>query len=117
VSIVVVAAIIVGGYFYMRRRRIRQIEEDHRRTAAVNSFIGASKPPSSSGGFSITDSRLDPVMAQRRISNGSIADNQDYSRKILRVSGFFSRITFVLRLTFHAIRLPTHEFPRHNQKI
>jgi cell wall integrity and stress response component len=31
------------------------------------------------------DTRLDPVMAQRRLSSGSIADNQDYSRRILRV--------------------------------
>jgi len=38
------------------------------------------------GGYSVSDARLDPVMAQRRVSNGSIADNEDYSRKILRVT-------------------------------
>lgn len=83
VGVVVVGAVIGGLFFYMRRRRNREIEEDHRRNAAVNSFINGGHPPSSSSGFS--DARLDPVMAQRRMSDGSIADNQDYSRKILRV--------------------------------
>jgi hypothetical protein len=35
--------------------------------------------------MSISDQRLDPVMAQRRMSSGSIADEADYSRRILRV--------------------------------
>jgi len=71
----------------MRNRKRRAIEEEHRRNAAVNNFIGAGKPPTSSGGASsFTDTRLDPaVMAQRRMSDGSIADNQDYSRRILKV--------------------------------
>ncbi|KAK3935300.1 putative wsc domain protein [Diplogelasinospora grovesii] len=84
VSIVVVAAAVGGIFFYLRRKRNQEIEEEHRRNAAVNSFISG-KPPSSSGGMSISDARLDPVMAQRRMSDGSIADNQDYSRRILRV--------------------------------
>ncbi|EOO01554.1 putative wsc domain containing protein [Phaeoacremonium minimum UCRPA7] len=86
VGVVAVAGIVGGIFFFMRRRRNKEIEEEHRRNAAVNAFIHGSKPPSSSGGFSISDSRLDPVMAQRRLSDGSIADNQDYSRKILRVT-------------------------------
>ena len=86
VGVVAAAAIIGGVIFYMRRKRNAEIEEEHRRNAAVNAFISGSKPPSTSGGVSITDSRLDPVMAHRRLSDGSIADNQDYSRKILRVS-------------------------------
>lgn len=81
---------VVGGagaaWFFMRRRRNTEIEEEHRRNAAVNAFISGSKPPGSSGSISMTDSRLDPVMGHRRLSNGSIDDNQDYSRKILRVS-------------------------------
>jgi len=33
------------------------------------------------------DQRLDPVLLQqRRLSDGSIADNQDYSRRILKVT-------------------------------
>lgn len=82
VGVVVVACAAGGGFLFMRRKRNREIEEEHRRNAAVNAFIG--KPPGSSAG-SMTDSRLDPVMAQRRMSDGSIADNQDYSRRILRV--------------------------------
>jgi len=87
--VAVIAVLGIGGgvFFFLRRRRNREIEEEHRRTAAVNAFIhGGDKPPSSSGGHSNSDARLDPVMAQRRLSDGSIADNQDYSRKILRVT-------------------------------
>lgn len=84
VGVVVVAALIGGGFFWMRRKRNAEIEEEHRRNAAVNAFISGGKPPSSSGGVSMTDSRLDPVL-NRRMSDGSIADNQDYSRRILRV--------------------------------
>ena len=80
VAVVVVLAIIGCVIFFVRRRRNAQIEEEHRRNAAVSSFIGSGKPPSSSA-----DSRLDQSLAHRRMSDGSIADNQDYSRKILRV--------------------------------
>ncbi|RDA91840.1 hypothetical protein CP533_3666 [Ophiocordyceps camponoti-saundersi (nom. inval.)] len=83
---VVVAAALAGGLiFYLRRKRNAQIEEEHRRNAAVSAFINGSKPPGSSGSMSMTDARLDPVMANRRMSDGSIADNEDYSRRILRV--------------------------------
>lgn len=84
VGVVAVAAALGAIFFFIRRKRNREIEEEHRRNAAVNAFM---KPPGSSGGYSVdTDARLDPVMAQRRLSSGSIADNQDYSRRILRVS-------------------------------
>lgn len=83
VGVVVIACAVGGVFLYMRRKRNKEIEEEHRRNAAVNAFIG--KPPGSSAG-SMTDSRLDPVMAHRRMSDGSIADNQDYSRRILRVT-------------------------------
>ena len=86
VGVVAAAAIVGGVFFYIRRKRNAEIEEDHRRNAAVNAFISGSKPPSSSGSVNMTDSRLDPVMAHRRMSDGSIADNEDYSRRILRVS-------------------------------
>lgn len=86
VGVAVIAGGIGGFFFWMRRRRNAEIEEDHRRNAAVNAFINGSKPPSSHGSISMTDSRLDPVMAHRRMSDGSIADNQDYSRRILRVT-------------------------------
>jgi cell wall integrity and stress response component len=88
-SVVGVAAVLGlagGAFWFMRRRRNSEIEEEHRRNAAVNAFISGSKPPGSSGSISMTDSRLDPIMAHRRMSDGSIADNEDYSRKILRVT-------------------------------
>jgi len=83
----------------MRRRRNRQVEEEYRRNAAVSQFIGGGKPPT-------TDTRLDPaVMAQRRMSDGSIADNQDYSRRILKV-----RLSLAewIQHTDRS-RLPTHD--------
>lgn len=86
VGVVVLGAAFGGLWFFMRQKRNREIEEEHRRNAAVNAFMGG-KPPGSSGGYSMeTDTRMDPVMAQRRLSSGSIADNQDYSRRILRVT-------------------------------
>ncbi|KAK4462120.1 hypothetical protein QBC42DRAFT_286788 [Cladorrhinum samala] len=84
VGVLVVASALGAGLMFLRRKRNKEIEEEHRRNAAVSAFIG--KPPSSSGGMSMTDSRMDPVMAHRRMSDGSIADNQDYSRRILRVT-------------------------------
>lgn len=93
VGVVVLGAAFGGLWFYMRQKRNREIEEEHRRNAAVNAFMGG-KPPGSSGGYSMeTDTRLDPVMAQRRMSSGSIADNQDYSRRILRVSSYLLQLS------------------------
>lgn len=85
VGVVAAAGIIGAVFFFLRRKRNAEIEEEHRRNAAVSAFINGSKPPGSSGSVSMTDSRLDPVLANRRLSDGSIADNQDYSRRILRV--------------------------------
>lgn len=82
VGVLGVLGIAGGMFWFIRRKRNKEIEEEHRRTAA-NSYISGKH--SSSGG-SITDARMDPVMAQRRLSDGSIADNEDYSRKILRVT-------------------------------
>ncbi|KAH7369778.1 hypothetical protein BKA65DRAFT_4983 [Rhexocercosporidium sp. MPI-PUGE-AT-0058] len=88
VGVVAIAAIIGGLFLFMRNRKRKEIEEEYKRNAAVSSFISGGKPPTSSGGASsFNDMRLDPaVMAQRRMSDGSIADNQDYSRRILKVT-------------------------------
>ncbi|KAI0475580.1 hypothetical protein GGR56DRAFT_520277 [Xylariaceae sp. FL0804] len=85
VAIVVVGAIGGGLFFWQRRKRNSELSEEGRRNAAVNAFISGGKPPGSSGGLSMADSRMDPIM-NRRLSDGSIADNQDYSRRILRVT-------------------------------
>ena len=82
VGVVGLAAIIGGVWFFLRRRRQKQVEDDYRRNAAgVNDFINGGKTSASS----MNDSRIDPSFMDRRQSNGSIADNEDYSRRILKV--------------------------------
>ncbi|EXJ88884.1 hypothetical protein A1O3_01948 [Capronia epimyces CBS 606.96] len=79
VGVIALAAIIGGVILFMKRRRNRQIEEEHRRNAAVSSFVGSQKSDK-------TDQRLDPsVFSHRRPSIGSIADERDFSRRILQV--------------------------------
>ncbi|MCJ1244590.1 hypothetical protein MMC30_001788 [Trapelia coarctata] len=76
VSVVLVCAFVGGLMFWLRQKRRRELEEEHRRR----------EKPHSSSSSSLPDSRLEPsVMFQRRQSDGSIADNQDYSRRILKV--------------------------------
>lgn len=83
VGIVALTALAGGAFFFLRSRKRRAIEERHRNS--LGGWYGQ-KPPSSSSN-SISDSRLEPsVMMQRRQSDGSIADNQDYSRRILKVT-------------------------------
>lgn len=89
VSVLAIFAILGGVWFFLRSRRRRAVEEDYRRNAAINNFTGSSKPGSEP---SLSDSRLEPsVMMQRRMSDGSIADNHDYSRRILKVCPFLRR--------------------------
>jgi cell wall integrity and stress response component len=87
VGLIAIAAIAGGAFLYLRNKKRREVEEEYRRNAAISQFSPGGKHPSSSGGGStFSDMRLDPaVMAQRRMSDGSIADNQDYSRRILKV--------------------------------
>jgi len=75
VGVLVAIAIGVGAFLFIRKQRRKKLEEEYRRSLAVREFH---KKPD-------TDLRLDPVMLQRRMSDGSIADNQDYSRRILKV--------------------------------
>jgi cell wall integrity and stress response component len=85
VGILALAAILLGVWFLLRRRRQKQAEEDYRRNAAnVNAFVNGGKLHTSNS--SMNDSRLDPSFVDRRQSNGSIADNEDYSRRILKVT-------------------------------
>lgn len=84
VGVVAVAAIAGGALLYFRHKRNRDIEEEHRRNAAISSFTGSQQSDKSS---SKTDQRLDPsVYSHRRQSIGSIADERDFSRRILQVS-------------------------------
>lgn len=76
VGLVAIVAIAGGVYFFLRNRKRRALEAEFYRNNA-NAFLEGAKAP---------DARLDPsVMMQRRQSDGSIADNRDYSRRILKV--------------------------------
>ena len=89
VGVVLFAALVGGGIFLMRHRKRKAIEEEYRRNQAINSFVTSDKP-NSKGGSSISDQRLDPAMMQgRRQSDGSIADEVDYSRRILQVGRLY----------------------------
>jgi len=89
VGVVAVAGIGIGLFFFMRHRRRKAEEEEYKRTQ-VGDFMrhggtsGEGKPPNT-GYSNMSDSRLDPE-ANKRNSIGSIADDQDYSRRILRVA-------------------------------
>lgn len=78
VGVVVIAAAIGGMWFFLRARNRRELEDAHKRQAAINAFV---KSPNDAPAF---DTRLEPAI-MRRMSAGSIADNQDYSRRILKV--------------------------------
>lgn len=82
VGIIVIAAIAGMAILYHKQKRRREIEEEHKAQAAVNSFVGSRLSDTKS------DARLDPSVASsyRRESIGSIADERDFSRKILMVS-------------------------------
>ena len=82
VGIVALSALVGGIVFFWRNRKRRAVEAEYRRNAANDYGV---KPPTSSAG-SVSDARLEPsVMMQRRQSDRSIADSQDYSRRILKV--------------------------------
>lgn len=82
-GLVALAGLVGGLVFYMRYKKRKALEEERQRHEAITSLVNGEKPPST---YSLADSRLEPsVMFQRRQSDGSIMDNQDYSRRILKV--------------------------------
>jgi cell wall integrity and stress response component len=86
VGVLAFAAICAGAFFFLRRRKSRAAEEEYKRTQ-ISDFMGAGERKAPGTGYSqMSDARLDPeAAAGRRNSVGSIADDQDYSRRILRV--------------------------------
>ena len=85
----IAAGVVVGGvgliaivgavFFVLRYRKRKAIEDEYRRTAILSNYP---KSLNSAG----SDSRFDGMfMAERRQSNGSIDDDQDFSRRILQV--------------------------------
>jgi len=80
VGVIALIALGVGVWLAVRRKRRLRAEEEYRAAVAAKEFVESAKKPS-------PDQRLDPVLLQqRRLSDGSIADNQDYSRRILKVT-------------------------------
>ncbi|KAL8705523.1 MAG: hypothetical protein Q9201_001340 [Fulgogasparrea decipioides] len=96
---------IVGALLFILRRRKRRAAEQEYQSNNINPFEPeAPRPPPSSS--SMSDSRLEPsVMMQRRQSDGSIADNQDYSRRILKVDNLSSTQPILL-LTSNKVTNP-----------
>jgi cell wall integrity and stress response component len=84
VGIVIVGALAGAGFIILRRRQ-RQEMEDFKKQNDVSTFVGG-KVDQSRPQMWAPDSRLENDSSGRRVSNGSIADNQDYSRRILQVS-------------------------------
>lgn len=81
VGVVGFCAVVGAAFFLWRFRKRKGLEHEYRRNAAIDNF---GKPKSTS---SMSDSRFDgDFMAQRRQSNGSIDDDQDFSRRILKVN-------------------------------
>ena len=98
VGVFALAAIIGGALLWLRHRRKAESDAENRH-GPVNPFVGpgerSEKPPSTA--VSIADSRLDPsAMFARRQSNSSIADNQDYSRRILKVQYLTSVVSLCI---------------------
>lgn len=87
VGVVAAAALIAGLVFWLRHKRRQAAEDEYKRSNQISSFMRGGrdelKPPPTAYS-NMSDSRLDPE-AGRRNSAGSIADDQDYSRRILRV--------------------------------
>ena len=82
VGVVFIAALVAALFFYMRWRKQRAAEEEYRRNMVVQNYVSPGKAKSEAS----ADSRLDPsITTLRRFSDGSIADERDFSRRILQV--------------------------------
>jgi len=79
IGVLALVALGVGAFFLVRRRRRAEYQRQYE-----GSGFGSS-PGSLNRPFG-TDQRLEPQMLQKRESVGSLADEHDYSRKILRVT-------------------------------
>lgn len=86
VGVVALCAIAGAIFFFVRRKKKQAAEEEYKRNNQVGDFMRTGGKPPATGYSQMSDSRLDPEAGARRNSNGSIADDQDYSRRVLRVA-------------------------------
>lgn len=85
VGVVGFCSLVGAGFFLWRFRKRTNVQPQYSNNVANEHFA---KPMSQD---SMSDSRFDGgFMAQRRQSNGSIDDDQDFSRRILQVRVFRS---------------------------
>ncbi|PYI15725.1 putative WSC domain protein [Aspergillus japonicus CBS 114.51] len=79
IGVVGLCALIGAGFFLWRFKNRKSVEAQYRRSVGVDGY----GQPMAQG----SDSRFDgDFMAQKRQSNGSIDDDQDFSRRILQVT-------------------------------
>ena len=83
VGLIVIGCISAAVLFLVRRRKWRQSDALDGSNSS-NPFSDANKQHSINSAVP-NDSRLDPSLMRRRMSDGSIADNEDFSRRILTV--------------------------------
>jgi cell wall integrity and stress response component len=85
VGVLAIAGIIGGLIFFMKQRRKKAVEDEHKRMVANTEFLRQKSGKSETS--STTDNRLDQAatFTHRRQSIGSIADENDFSRRILQV--------------------------------
>jgi len=79
IGVLLLIGIGAGAFFFIRRRQRRDAYQRQYEGSGFGSSPGSLNRPFG------TDQRLEPSMVQKRESVGSLADEQDYSRKILRV--------------------------------
>ncbi|KAF4241215.1 hypothetical protein CNMCM6457_006318 [Aspergillus fumigatiaffinis] len=88
VGVVGFCSLVGAGFFLWRFRKRTNVQPQYSNNAGATEHFG--KPVSQD---SMSDSRFDgDFMAQRRQSNGSIDDDQDFSRRILQVRLFSSAL-------------------------
>jgi cell wall integrity and stress response component len=84
--VIVLAGLAGAGFLFVRRRQQKQMEEYKKQVDAPPFVGGTPSTLESRPSMWAPDNRLDGTTGGNRTSVGSIADNQDYSRKILQVS-------------------------------
>ncbi|KAL9108370.1 MAG: hypothetical protein Q9227_006830 [Pyrenula ochraceoflavens] len=105
-GIVGLAALGAALFFFIRYKKRQAVEEEYRRNAAVSDFTRPKKARSEGSGGSLNDSRLEPSIMQRRQSDGSIADERDFSRRILQARQTHTILSSRLLLTTIKVRNP-----------